>query len=68
MQTTYRYLEWIDFMKSQGIAVDKENHYDGDITDFMAAVDVMESILKRLHKEREELRETDAGHNKEMPV
>lgn len=50
------YPEWIDFIKSQGIAVDDENHYDGDITDFMAAVEVIESILKRLHKEREELR------------
>lgn len=50
------YPEWIDFIQSQEIAVDDENHYDGDITDFMAAVDVIESILKRLHKEREELR------------
>lgn len=52
------YPEWIDFIQSQGIAVDDENHYEGDITDFMAAVDVIESILKRLHKEREELRDT----------
>lgn len=51
------YEEWMGFIKSQGIAVDRENCYEGDITDFMSAVEVIESILNRLHKEREELRE-----------
>lgn len=58
------YPEWIAFIKSQGIAVEEENCYDGDITDFMAAVEVIESILKRLHKEREDHRKQIRGTDK----
>lgn len=51
------YGEWMEFLKSQGIEVDEDNCYDGYITDFMGAMEVMESIVERLYKEREDLRE-----------
>ena len=37
--------EWIEFIKSQGIAVDEDDMYDGVITDFMAALSVANSIF-----------------------
>lgn len=51
------YPEWLDFVKSQGIDVDEQGTYEGNITDFMGAVSTIESIVKRLHEERETLRE-----------
>lgn len=50
------YEEWDSFIKSQGIIVDENGLYDGYIKDFMSALDIIESILSRLHNEREKLR------------
>ena len=47
------YEEWNSFIKSQGIIVDENGLYDGYIKDFMSALDIIESILSRLHDERE---------------
>jgi hypothetical protein len=48
------YPEWIEFIKSQGIEVDEDGCYEGDITDFMGALVIIENIVLRLNKEREE--------------
>ena len=50
------YEEWNSFIKSQGIIVDENGLYDGYIKDFMSALDIIESILSRLHDEREKQR------------
>lgn len=47
------YEEWIKFIKTQGILVDDENCYEGDIRDFMGALTCIESITLRLNRERE---------------
>jgi hypothetical protein len=44
------YQEWIDFIKSQGITVDEENNYKGDIRDFMGALVCIENITQ-IHQE-----------------
>ena len=41
--------EWIDFIKSQGIKIDDDGNYKGEIADFMAALTVIEKITMRLH-------------------
>ena len=46
------YQEWLDFVRSKGIKVDEEQGYEGDIVDFMEALDVVESITLRLNRER----------------
>lgn len=46
------YDEWTDFIKSQGIKIDADGNYKGEITDFMSALSVIEKITMRLHKER----------------
>ena len=51
------YPEWIEFIKNQGIEIDNEQCYDGEIHDFMGALVVIEKIVLRLNKEREELKE-----------
>lgn len=48
------YQEWVDFIKSQGIEVGKEGNYEGEITDFMKALEVIEQITMNKHKERQE--------------
>lgn len=55
------YSEWIDFIKSQGITVDDEQCYKGEITDFMGALVTIEKIVLRLNKQREELKESWNG-------
>lgn len=49
------YEEWTDFIVSQGIKVNSENYYKGEITDFMGALVVIEKITLRLTKERSDL-------------
>ena len=44
------YPEWLDFIRSQGIVVDDDGAYNGVITDFMAALSVMESITQRIEE------------------
>jgi hypothetical protein len=62
------YPEWIEFIKSQGIEVDEDQCYEGQIFDFMGALITIEKIVMRLHKEKEELRATLDGKigNKKM--
>jgi len=48
--TNESYPEWLDFIRSQGIVVDEDGAYDGVITDFMAALSVMESITQRIEE------------------
>lgn len=46
------YPEWDEFIKSQGIAIDEEGCYDGEIHDFHAMIATIESIVTRLMSER----------------
>lgn len=50
------YPEWIEFMETQGTIIDEfdEGRYEGEIKDFMAALNVVESIVLRLEKETKE--------------
>lgn len=47
------YPEWIEFIKAQGIEVDGDSWYKGEITDFMGALEVIEKIVMRLEAERQ---------------
>ena len=47
------YPEWVEFLKTQGIEEDEEGCYKGELMDFMGALEAMEKIVLRLHKERE---------------
>ena len=50
------YPEWIEFIKSQGIKVNEDGDYDGEIKDVMKAIETIENIVLRLEKElREEV-------------
>lgn len=48
------YPEWITYMESKGITVGVDGDYDGEIDDFMEALDVIEAIVIRLETERRE--------------
>ena len=48
------YPEWIEFIESQGIEVNDEGLYEGEIFDFMGALATVEKITLRLSKERDE--------------
>lgn len=48
------YPEWIKYLKSKGITIGEEDEYDGEIDDFMEALNVVESIVIRLEAERRE--------------
>lgn len=48
------YPEWIKYLKSKGITIGEDGEYDGEIDDFMEALDVVESIVIRLEAERRE--------------
>lgn len=47
------YPEWLEFIKFQGIAIDEEHCYEGEIHDFMGALVAIEAIVMRLHKQKE---------------
>jgi hypothetical protein len=49
------YEEWLEFIKFQGITVNEDGQYNGEITDFMGALVVVEKITLRLNKEHDEL-------------
>ena len=55
------YAEWIEFIKSQGIEVDEDGCYEGDITDFMGALVVVEKITLRHNKGRDEFEKEFSG-------
>ena len=48
------YPEWIKYVESKGITVGEEGDYEGELDDFMEALDVVESIVMRLESERRE--------------
>lgn len=48
------YPEWIEYIESKGIVVGQEGDYEGELDDFMEALDVIESIVIRLETERRE--------------
>lgn len=48
------YPEWIAFLEQEGITIDDKGHYDGKIYDFMSMLEVLETIVFRLEKERQE--------------
>lgn len=61
------YPEWEEFIKSQGIEVNEDGCYDGEITDFMGALMTIEKIVMRLEKEfqeRKDLRNRLNGKHK----
>ena len=39
------YAKWLEFVKSQGIKISQERCYEGEITDFMGAMAVIEDIV-----------------------
>lgn len=46
------YIEWENFIKSQGIEIDDDGCYDGEITDVMGMFGAIDKITKRLIEER----------------
>lgn len=48
------YPEWIEYIESKGIVIGQEGDYEGELDDFMEALDVIESIVIRLETERRE--------------
>ena len=46
------YTEWIEFIRSQGVEVDEDGLYEGEITDVMGAVVTIEKIVLRMEEER----------------
>lgn len=51
------YEEWIDFIKTKGIEIDCDGCYEGEIFDFMEALQIIENITLRIEKERIDRRE-----------
>lgn len=47
------YPEWLEFIKSQGITIDKDGNYSGEIHDFMDMLTTIETIVLNLEKERQ---------------
>lgn len=47
------YPEWIDFIQSQGIEVDNEGNYSGEIHDFMGMLTTIETIVLNIEEERQ---------------
>ena len=50
------YPRWGAFLEKQGIQIDEEGCYDGEITDFMGAIEVLEDIVMDIERERETIR------------
>lgn len=48
------YPEWIKYIESKGITIDEDGGYEGELDNFMEALDVVESIVMRLEAERRE--------------
>lgn len=46
------YTEWADFLKSEGIEVDEEGLYDGDIDNLKGMFDVIDTITRGLINDR----------------
>ena len=48
------YTKWMDFIKSQGIEIDDDGCYEGDITDVMGAIKILEEIVLDEEQKRQE--------------
>lgn len=48
------YAKWLLFIKSQGIKVDEEERYEGEITDFMGAMEAIEAVVMDIDKDLRE--------------
>lgn len=48
------YKEWIDYIQSKGITVGEDGEYEGELDDFMEALDVIENIVLSIERERRE--------------
>lgn len=46
------YPEWNEFIASQGIVINEEGGYEGETTDFMGMLQVVEQIVMRLNEEQ----------------
>lgn len=46
------YEKWADFIKSQGIGIDEDGIYDGDIEDLQGMFNVIDTITRELINER----------------
>lgn len=49
-----RYPKWFAFLKTQGIEPDEDGQYEGDITDVMGMILVLEEIVCDIEKDRRE--------------
>lgn len=47
------YPEWIEYIKSKGIYVDEDGCYDGELDNFVEALEIIEKIVIRLYEDRE---------------
>ena len=56
-------VKWIEFIKSQGIEVNTELGYKGEIKDFMKALEVIEEITIDMYRAREENRKNNKKEN-----
>ena len=48
------YPEWLEFIKSQGITIDEDGNYSGEISDYMGMLITIENIVLRLEKEKQQ--------------
>ena len=48
------YPEWDEFIRSQGIEISPDGDYEGEITDIMEAIEVIEKIVLRLEEKQRE--------------
>ena len=46
------YPEWLDFLKTKGIEIDEEGHYEGEIDDFMGMLSTIEKISMNIEENR----------------
>lgn len=48
------YPEWADYIQNKGIEIGADGEYEGELDDFMEALDVIENIVINIEKERRE--------------
>lgn len=52
------YPKWTNYLKSKGIVEDSDGCYEGELTDFMEALDVIEEIVIDMETERRTRKES----------
>lgn len=60
------YAEWDEFIESQGIEIDEDGCYEGDINDFMSMLQVVENITIHLDNVRKKRAEKAKEKTKDM--